>query len=284
VIRYCGRNFSPDEIRRISCLVEEDSSRMRAELSRLACELLDWRKPNGGLKDMSCRVAMIRMNRDGLIPLPPPTRQKPVCKIIPGPRTDPQPFITAPVHELSSARLQRVLTPEESSLWNEYVQRYHYLGHTLVPGAQLRYFALSEAKHVAMLSFSASAWQVAPRDCFIGWSHEQRKKNLHLIINNSRFLILPWVRSKGLASKILAMAARQALSDWDISFGYRPVLMETFVEKKRFKGTCYKAANWVRVGQTKGRGKLGPSGKMSVPIKDIWLYPLTRKFRAFLTL
>lgn len=184
MIRYCGRNFSPDEIRRISGLVEEDPSRMRAELSRLACELLDWRKPNGGLKDMSCRVAMIRMNRDGLISLPPPTRQKPVCKIIPGPRTDPQPFITAPVHELSSVRLQRVLT----------------------------------------------------------------------------------------------------LSDWDISFGYRPVLMETFVEKKRFKGTCYKAANWVKVGQTKGRGKLGPSGKVSVPIKDIWLYPLTRKFRALLTL
>jgi Druantia protein DruA len=137
-------------------------------------------------------------------------------------------------------------------------------------------------RHVALLSFSASAWQVDPRDRFIGWSHEQRKRGLHLIVNNSRFLILPWVRSKGLASKILAMAAKQVLRDWDISFGYRPVLMETFVEKNRFKGTCYKAANWIRVGPTKGRGKLGPSGKISVPIKDIWLYPLSRNFRALL--
>lgn len=282
--RYCGRNFSPDEIKKIIFLAEEIPSRTRAELSRLTCAMLDWRRPGGGLKDMSCRVAMLRMHRDGLIPLPPPIRPKPVCRITPGPRTDPGVPVTSPVHNLPPPCLAKVRGPIESRLWNEYVQRYHYIGHTLVPGAQMRYFVSLGDQYAALLSFSASAWQAAPRDAFIGWSHEQREKKLHLVINNSRFLILPWIRSKGLASKVLAMAAKQVLRDWEVSFGYRPVLMETFVENNRFRGTCYKAANWIRVGQTKGRGKLGPSGKISVPIKDIWLYPLDRKFRSALTL
>jgi hypothetical protein len=246
--------------------------------------MLDWYKPDGGLKEMSCRVAMLRMHRDGLIELPPPRRKKPVCKIIPGPRTDPQFPVTAPVHKLSLIKLQTVRSADESRLWNEYVQRYHYLGFALVPGAQMRYFVFSGHQKVALISFAASAWQVAPRDRFIGWSDEQRKRNLHLIVNNARFLILPWVKSKGLASKTLAMAAREVPNDWDSAFGYRPVLMESFVEKQRFKGTCYKAANWINVGQTKGRGKLGPAGKLSVPIKDIWLLPLKRRFRTVLTI
>ncbi len=132
---------------------------------------------------------------------------------------------------------------------------------------------------LALLGFGAAAWQTAPRDKFIGWEHDERKRNLHLIVNNARFLILPWVQSKNLASKILAMAARRLPNDWSERYGYRPVLMETFVEKQRFSGGCYRAANWLHVGQTKGRGKLGPSGKLSVPIKDLWLYPLNRRFR-----
>ena len=134
-----------------------------------------------------------------------------------------------------------------------------------------------------MLGFGASAWQTAPRDRFIGWSHDQRKKNLHLIVNNARFLILPWVQSKNLASMILAKAAKQLPDDWQAQYGYRPVLLETFVEKPRFEGTCYKAANWQHLGHTKGRGKLGPSGKQSVPIKDLWVYPLDAAFRVRLT-
>jgi hypothetical protein len=227
---------------------------------------------------------MLRMHRDGLIELPPPRHKKPVCKIIPGPMTDPQFPITAPVHELSCIRLESVCLADESRLWNEYIERYHYLGFALVPGAQMRYFVFSGDQKVALISFAASAWQVAPRDRFIGWSDEQRKRNLHLVVNNARFLILPWVKSKGLASKTLAMAAKQVPNDWESTFAYRPVLMESFVEKQRFKGTCYKAANWVNVGQTKGRGKLGPAGKLSVPIKDIWLLPLKRRFRTSLTI
>lgn len=138
-------------------------------------------------------------------------------------------------------------------------------------------------KILALLGFGASAWQSAPRDQFIGWTHAQRQRNLHLIVNNARFLILPWVTSKNLASKILALAARRLPEDWQRRYGYRPVLMETFVEKNRFSGTCYQAANWTCVDQTQGRGKLGPSGKQRVPVKDLWLYPLDRHFRSSLT-
>ena len=123
----------------------------------------------------------------------------------------------------------------------------------------------------------------APRDAFIGWTHQQRQRHLHLVINNARFLILPWVRSHNLASMLLAHAARQLPQDWLAVYGYRPLLLETFVETARFRGTCYKAANWTDLGQTKGRGKLGPAGKLSQPIKDIWVYPLERGFRERLT-
>jgi hypothetical protein len=119
----------------------------------------------------------------------------------------------------------------------------------------------------------------SPRPDFIGWTHAQRQKNLHLIVNNARFLILPWVCSENLASKILGLAARQLPQDWQHRYGFRPLLLETFVEKDRFTGTCYREANWIHVGKTQGRGKLGPSGKQSVPIKDVWLYPLGKTFK-----
>ena len=171
----------------------------------------------------------------------------------------------------------------ESRLCNELVERYHYLGHKPLPGAQLRYLVSSGEQPIALLGFGAAAWMSAPRDGYIGWTHEQRQRHLHLIVNNARFLILPWVQSKNLASMILANAARILPSQWQEVYGYRPVLLETFVEKPRFQGTCYKAANWICLGQTKGRGKLGPAGKQSVPIKDLWVYPLDRRFRETLT-
>jgi hypothetical protein len=179
--------------------------------------------------------------------------------------------------------LQRVQNKRDSRLWNEYIQRYHYLGHKPLPGAQMRYILFSQEQPIALLGFGAAAWQTAPRDRYIGWSHEQRKRNLPLIVNNARFLILPWVQSKNLASMLLAKVARVLPGHWQEIYGYRPVLLETFVEKPRFQGTCYKAANWAPLGQTKGRGKLGPAGKHSVPIKDLWVYPLDRRFREVLT-
>ncbi len=277
--RYCGRDFSAQELVIIRALIAEDPSRTRADLSRLTCQALHWYKADGGLKEMSCRVAMLRMQEDALIHLPPPRCQRPQARIRFTPRTDPQPSLEQPVHKLPALQLQRVHQQNDSRLWNEYIERYHYLGYKPLPGAQLRYFVSAGPTRLALLGFGASAWQSAPRDDFIGWCHETRKRNLHLIVNNARFLILPWVQSKNLASKVLAMAAREVPKDWQARYGYRPVLMETFVETERFTGACYRAANWIYVGQTKGRGKLGPSGKQSVPVKDLWLYPLARDFR-----
>lgn len=270
-VRYCGRDFNEDDLNQINALIEEDGARSRAQLSRLTCQALQWFKPDGGLKEMSCRVAMLRMQEDGLICLPPPRTKPPRQKITFSVQTDPQVEIIKPVHELASPQLCPIKNRAHSRLWNEYIHRYHYLGHKPLPGAQLRYFVTLSTNHgdqiVAALGFGAAAWQTAPRDQFIGWNHDQRKNNLALIVNNARFLIMPWVKSKNLASKILAMAARRLPDDWENQYSIRPVLLETFVDTEQFTGTCYKAANWIYVGKTKGRGKLGPAGKRVFPSK-----------------
>ena len=269
MIRYCGREFTPAELVRIKSLIKHNPQFTRRRLSREVCTMLEWLKPDGKLKDMSCRVAMLRMHEHGLLCLPPPTRIKhPVRKIAFTSATDPQAPVSVSVDLLPPLHLLLVKRAT-TALWNEYIARYHYLGYTPLPGAQLRYFIYAGEQIVALTGFGAAAWQTAPRDQFIGWNHEQRKKNLHLITNNARFLILPWIQSKNLASKILALSARKLQNDWAKRYSIRPVLLESFVEQKRFTGTCYRAANWRLCGQTKGRGKLGSAGKMSVPIKDL---------------
>jgi hypothetical protein len=281
--RYCGRDFNADDMALIRQLIAEDPARTRAELSRLTCRVLHWHTPDGGLKDMSARVAMLRMHADGLIVLPPPHGTRPDASVRISTRSDPGEPLDTSAGALTPLALRRVCSKSDSRLWNEYIQRYHYLGHKPLPGAQLRYTVYSPAQPVALLGFGAAAWTSAPRDRYIGWSHEQRRRHLHLVVNNARFLILPWVHAKNLASMLLAMAAKILPHHWQEVYGYRPVLLETFVEKPRFRGTCYHAANWIRLGQTKGRGKLGPAGKQSVPIKDLWVYPLDRRFRETLT-
>ena len=282
-LQYCGRKFSPDEVETIRKIIAEDPNTTRARISRLVCMRLDWYKPDGGLKEMSCRVALLRMQNDGLICLPPPQHNQMKCRpqIQITDKTEPQAPITLPVNHLGNIHLRIVRGKTQSSLWREYIHRYHYLGYHPLPGAQLRYFAtLPDGTLLALLGFGAAAWKTAPRDSFIGWSHEQRKKCLHLIVNNARFLILPWIESKNLASKLLAMIAKRIPKDWQTQYGYSPVLLETFVvDSKRFRGTCYKAANWIYVGQTKGRGKLDVHGVARLPIKNVWLYPLTPDFR-----
>jgi hypothetical protein len=285
--RYCGRHFTAQDIQRIVELIRSSPDSSRAVLSRRLCEMFDWRKPDGGLKQMSSRVAMLRMQTDGLITLPPRRaanfdgHRTPTTT----PATDPQPPITESVDQLAPLEFHPVTaaTREGSRLWNEYIQRYHYLAYTPLSGAQLRYFVAIDGRYVALLSFGAAAWKTAPRDEFIGWSEQQRQNSRHLVVNNARFLILPWVRSKGLASKILGRIARRLPTDWQQRYGYRPVLLETFVQSDRFRGTCYKAANWIHVGQTTGRGKLDVTHQHAIPIKDIWLYPLERSFRTQLT-
>jgi hypothetical protein len=212
--RYCGRDFHAEEIAQIRQLVAEDPARTRAELSRLTCQRLAWYKADGGLKDMSARVAMLRMHRDGLIVLPPPRGPRPDPRVRLSTRSDPGEPLEKPAHALSPLALQPVRQKAESRLWNEYIQRYHYLGHKPLPGAQLRYLVYSAEQPIALLGFGAAAWQSAPRDRYIGWSHEQRQRNLPLIVNNARFLILPWIQSKNLASMILAKAARTLPDHW----------------------------------------------------------------------
>lgn len=228
---------------------------------------------------MSCKVAFLRMHRDGHIVLPPPRnsannhlkRPKPTLFTLPAPDV----IKNAGEYALTT----EIAGPGTSALWNEYIDRYHYLGYTPLPGAQIRYFVKSEDQILALLGFSAAAWKCAPRDSYIGWDSEMRKKNLHLVVNNARFLILPWVRSKNLASRILSITAKRIGADWHERYQYQPVLLETFVEKKRFTGTCYKASSWVCVGDTQGRGKLDVHNEHKLPIKSVWLYPLRRDFK-----
>lgn len=284
IYRFCGRDFHAHEMALIRQLLAEDPRRCRAELSRLVCEALHWFKIDGGLKDMSARVAMLRMQEAGLIELPPPRCPRPNPQVQLSERSDPGQRLQQAAKLLTPLNFQRVEQKTDSRLWNEYIQRYHYLGHKPLPGAQLRYLIYSARQQpLALLGFGAAAWLCAPRDQYIGWNHSQRQRNLHYVVNNARFLILPWIHAPNLASMILAQAAKILPSHWQQVYGYRPVLLETFVEKPRFQGTCYKAANWRYLGATKGRGKLGPAGKLSVPIKDLWVFPLDRHFRDRLT-
>jgi len=278
-MRYCGREFSRSEILWIRQCMEADPGIHRKELSRRFCAHFEWLKPDGGLKEMSCRVAMLKMERDGLIRLParqgqhhPKRRRSPRSL-----RGEPQPEIVKKAGELALGF--EPVTEQSSRLWNELIDRYHYLGFTPLAGAQLRYFIQSQYGTVALMSFSAAAWKTAPRDRYIGWDGESRKRNLHLVVNQSRFLVLPWVQVRNLASRLLGMATRRVADDWQCRYNYRPVLVESFVQKDKFAGTSYKGAGWTQVGETQGRGKLDRQRRSALPVKTIWLKPLARDFR-----
>ena len=276
-MRYSGRDFTDTEIEWIRQQISDLPEISRKDLSVLFCQKANWLKPDGGTKDMSCRVAMLRMERDGHFTLPAPKKKhtKPYKKI----RTlwaIEQAEITKKAGEFDL--VLEVVTSRTGALWNELIDRYHYLGYKTLPGAQLRYFIKADGQNLALLGFGAAAWTTAPRDNYIGWDRPTRRKNLHLIVNNARFLILPWVHSKNLGSKILSLASKRIGDDWQERYNYRPVLLETFVEQQRFQGTCYKAANWTFVGATRGMGKLG-SKDGDVPIKSVLLYPLCKDFR-----
>lgn len=176
-----------------------------------------------------------------------------------------------------------VATKAASKRWRMLVSAYHYLGYTPFAGAQLRYLVESASGTLGALGFAASAWTCEPRDTYIGWDAERRKARLHLVVGNARFLILPQVTVANLASHVLGQATRRLAADWQAAYGYEPVLVETFVETERFRGTSYQAANWIRVGKTKGRGKLDRLNEHKLPVKDIYLYPLRRDYRRILT-
>lgn len=284
ILRYCGRDFSAEEFAHLRHLIQCKTDLNRAQLSRLVCEELGWLRPDGRLKDMSCRVAMLRMQRDGLITLPPPQKKNANGRCQPKitDASSPRLPVMTPAGALGDLVFKQVTKANESRLWNELIARYHYLGYNPLPGAQIRYLVHAGPHLLAALGFGAAAWKVAPRDRFVGWTPEYREKNLHLIVNNARFLILPWVTSRNLASRILAGVTKKLPADWQAGYGYRPVLLETFVEVERFTGACYRAANWQHLGQTQGRGKLDRYNLQTLPKKHIYVYPLHKKFRSIL--
>jgi len=285
--RYCGRVFSAAELDQIRAIIAADDQPNRAEIARRVCRQLSWYRPNGDLKAMSCRVVLLKMHRDELVQLPAPGNSNGNGRIPrhvePG---EPLPAITAVLASLLPLRIERVVKSEQSRQWNAQIARHHYLGYVPLPGAQQRYLVYaSDGRLLACLGFAAAAWKMAPRDRWIGWDAAKRATNLNYIVNNNRFLILPHVTVANLASKILGQLSRRIGSDWEESYGYRVYLLETLVERERFHGTSYRAANWQCLGQTQGRGKLDRKHAHSVPVKDIWAYPLHRRWRdAVLTL
>ena len=283
--KFCGQVVTEAQLKDITEIIETFPKLSRTELAHTVCELFSWKRPTGKLKGVECRQFLERLDAKGLIRLPiirQHIAKKAKPKISRTRQTDSQEIISTKLKALSPISLTRVKTREQRQLWYQYIDRYHYLGYHLPFGAQLRYFIQSGATHTLLgcFQFSSPAWMMMPRDQWISWDHEQRQRNLQKIINNSRFLIFPWVQVKNLASKALALAVKTVPDDWERNYGYRPVLMETLVDEKRFKGTCYKAANWHYVGKTTGRGRMDKGNKRhGAAIKAIYLYPLTDGFR-----
>ncbi len=282
-LRYCGRHFTPAELDTIRALTT--SLPTRAQIAEATCQALDWRRVDGRTKAMSARVALNRMADDGLLALPAPRNTNGNGR---GPRHDRQPMlpldtIHAPLADLGPLTPRVVSTLSDSRTWNTLIATNHYLGYTPLAGAQLRYLIHAPAGVVAALGFAASAWTCAPRDTHLGWDSPTRQARLHLVIGNARFLILPHVRVPHLASTILGRITRRLPADWQAAYGYTPVLAETFVDAERFAGTCYRAANWIHVGTTQGRGKLDRHHQQALPVKDVYLYPLHRHYQCILT-
>jgi hypothetical protein len=229
---------------------------------------------------MSAKVALARMDADGLICLPAPTSSPSRPHRHLEATIEAGPEITCSLSELSDIEIAILARgTRASAIWNEMIARFHYLGYTPASGAQLRYLVTTAGRPVAAISFAASAWALEDRDNYIGWSRGQRKARLHLVVGNPRFLVAPWVHVPHLASHLLGTITRRLRGDWQDRYGYMPLLVETFVEVGRHAGTCYQAANWIRVGATKGRGKLDRYNAYALPVKDIYLYPLVHSFR-----
>ena len=281
--RYYGRDFTTREMALLRALIAAEPPPNRHALSREFCRRIGWFKPDGGLKDMMARVTMLAMHKDGLITLPPPKwRQNRPAPIVFTQETEPPPC-PAPttLDEVRPLDLRpAVRYSREGKLWNEFVARYHYLGYKTLVGAQMRYAVHDrDGRHVAMLGFSTAARKLAPRDRFIGWTPEMRGKNLPLVIDNPRFLILPWITIPNLGSHILSLVRRRLPEDWTERYNVTPVLIETFVETPRFTGALYKASGWINVGTTQGRGRYDRHMKRALPRKDIWLRPLRKDWR-----
>jgi Domain of unknown function (DUF4338) len=283
-ITYCGRRFSSEDLELMRQAAHDYAALGITEIARTVCEWLDWKRPNGRLKNHECRRLLERLREEGFLRLPP-LRQ---CGKR-GPRvpalsnaSDPRSPIQSSVADLEPNTL-RLVDDAEGSLFRQFIQRFHYLGYRVPVGANLRYFVESgNGRILALMQWTSPAWKMSVRDQWIGWNSEQRAHNLQRIVNNSRFLILPWVQVKGLASTVLARVARQLPMDWRMHYGYEPVLIETLVDSSRFRGTCYRAANWICLGQTVGRGRMDRHHQVQRSPKLVFILPLHRYCREIL--
>ena len=284
---FSGRRFTRKQLSEVQETVQIFSNLSRSELAFTVCEHLDWKTPKGSLKIKSCLTLLEALEAHGLISLPakegPRTRARRTPTFVEQPETSP---IEESLSSIAPITLRLVKSPEDRERWKAYLENYHYLGFRRPFGAHLGYFIVSEAqrRELGCFVFTASAaWTLAPRDKWIGWDSKHRKKLLQLILSNDRFLIFPWVKAPHLASHALSLATRRIGDDWVESYGYRPVLIETFVEPSRFSGACYRAANWRRLGQTQGRGLNDPRHEYPETKKDIYVYPLQADWKESLT-
>jgi Domain of unknown function (DUF4338) len=281
-----GRHFTAQEIQDIQETVREFSCLSWTELVETICEHLVWVTPRGENKFESCAKALEKLEHLGLLKLPAKRlhrRQRQQIQV--GIRTQAQAEVSDPLADLEPIGLEPATGREAIRYWNEYVERYHPLGYKQPFGAHQRYFIVSGSEtQLGCMLFAASAWALAERDAWIGWSKTDRAQRLNWVLNQTRFLLFPWVRVKNLASKVLSLAAQRIRQDWQERYGYQPVLLETFVDAGHYLGTCYQAANWIRLGLTRGSGcgrMNRHSGYLSTP-KVIYVYPLVADFRAFL--
>lgn len=279
------RKIGPRELVTIDELIRTQGERGRTYISKQLCLLWDWRLPNGQLKDIACRDLLRRLEKRGLIELPPPLRpaRRPGYK---NTTLLPADFVEKPLsqtlHDFSGIDIEMVRGSRQEGLYNALIDSWHYLGYHQGTGEQLKYIIRGDAQVLAAIGFGGAAFKAAARDQLIGWDKKARERHLVNVVNNNRFLILPWIRVPHLASYILGHISRRIRTDWHGYYKRDIVLLETFVEQGRFKGTCYKAANWRHIGQTTGRGRNDRYSVNNVPIKDIYIYPLDRYYQQIL--
>ncbi|HZK87571.1 MAG TPA: Druantia anti-phage system protein DruA [Anaerovoracaceae bacterium] len=276
--------ITEEKIEEIKKLLAENPDIGRSKLSVMLCEIWNWRSPNGQTKDMSCRDLLRTLEKAGKVVLPEPkkkakgARGQPIVKHIVHDETP----VTRDLKELRPLRVEIVSSKADLAQFKSYIDQYHYLGFDRFIGERMAYMVYScDGTALACLLFGSAAWSCRDRDQYIGWNKEQRKHRLNFMTNNVRFLVLPWVRVPHLASHILSLITKRVSDDWERKYGHPVYLLETFVER-RFKGTCYKAANWIHVGSTTGRGRDGGHHNAVLPIKEIYLYSLKSDYQSIL--
>lgn len=281
IIEFSGRKFAGDDIGLIKAIVVEYPNLSRSELAATICELIGWVQTNGNPKLTQCLSLLDKLDSEGIVNLPGRRNGSKAGRQSAEHVQRDTTYVVddSKVSECGGIKLEIVRPGEELRRWRFYMNNYHELKDPHVYGAQLRYMIKSgTGRDLGCLLFSAASWALAPRDGLIGWNSETRKTHLHLIVNNSRFLLLPWVHVKFLASQALSMAVKRLPRDWMEAYSFSPVLIETFVDISKYNGTCYKAANWVHIGDTLGRGRNDRLHEQVLTRKAIYLYPLQKDY------